>query len=89
MVTMIYNLWIFLKILLIKLKSMSAEDFYSLLMECDYQQRLYAIWFRYYMWGVQWKTFTKRLISKLIAKPASIRSSKKNSIRVTTVWLNP
>jgi hypothetical protein len=48
-VTMIYNLWIFLKILSIKLKSMSVEDFYSLLMECDYQQRLYAIWFRYYM----------------------------------------
>jgi hypothetical protein len=50
--TMIYNLWIFLKILSIlsiKLKSMSAEDFYSLLIECDYQQRLYAILLRYYM----------------------------------------
>lgn len=49
MVTMIYNLWIFLNILSIRLKSMSVEDFYSLLMECDYQQRLYAIWLRYYM----------------------------------------
>lgn len=49
MVTTIYNLWIFLKILSIKLKSMSAEDFYSLLIDCDYQQRLYAIWLRYYM----------------------------------------
>ena len=43
------NLWIFLNILSTRLKSMSVEDFYSLLMECDYQQRLYAIWLRYYM----------------------------------------
>lgn len=49
MVTMIYNLWIFLNILSTRLKSMFVEDFYSLLMECDYQQRLYAIWLRYYM----------------------------------------
>ena len=49
METMIYNLLVFLKILSIKLKSMSAEDFYSLLIECDYQQRLYAILLRYYM----------------------------------------
>ena len=43
MVTMIYNLWIFLNILSTRLKSMSVEDFYSLLMECDYQQRLVEI----------------------------------------------
>ena len=49
MVMMIYNLRIFLNILSTKLKSMSVEDFYSLLEECDYQQRLYAIWLRYYM----------------------------------------
>lgn len=49
MVTMIYKLLIFLKILSIKLKSMSVEDFYSLLMECDCDQRIYAIWLRYYM----------------------------------------
>lgn len=49
MVTAIYELLIFIKILSIKLKMLSVEEFYALLNTCDIEQRIYAIWLRYYM----------------------------------------
>lgn len=49
MVTAIYELLLFLKTLSIKLKMLSAEEFYALLVTCDHEQRIYAIWLRYYV----------------------------------------
>ena len=49
MVRTIHMLLIFLKTLSIKLKMLSVEEFYALLNTCDIEQRVYAIWLRYYM----------------------------------------
>jgi hypothetical protein len=48
MVECIKRLFYFLLTLSIKLKMMSDEDFLKLLKDCDYQQRLYAIYLRYW-----------------------------------------
>ncbi len=45
---MIHELFIFLKTISLKLRLMDFKDFVYLLSECDFEQRIYAIWLRYY-----------------------------------------
>ncbi len=43
------NLWIFLITLSIKLKLLTNIEFMELLKQLDHQQRIYAVWLRYFM----------------------------------------
>lgn len=43
------NLWIFLIVLSVKLKRLSNTEFLNLLKQLDYQQKVYAMWLRYFI----------------------------------------
>lgn len=48
MLGVLHDIYIFLLTLSVKLKLMSFETFCEFLKELDYQQKIYAIWLRFY-----------------------------------------
>jgi hypothetical protein len=49
MIEVLRNIIVFLRIMSFRIKSLSEEEFKTLLSNCTYEQVWYAIWLRYYM----------------------------------------
>jgi hypothetical protein len=46
---LLFDFWIFLLTLSIKLKALDEIEFIDLLRQLDYQQKIYAMWLRYFI----------------------------------------
>ena len=49
MIEVLRNIIVFLRVMSFRIKSLSEEEFKTLLSNCTYEQVWYAIWLRYYM----------------------------------------
>jgi hypothetical protein len=49
MIEVLRNIIVFLRVMSFRIKSLSEEEFKTLLSNCTHEQVWYAIWLRYYM----------------------------------------
>jgi hypothetical protein len=49
MIEVLRNIIVFLRVMSFRIKSLSEEEFKTLLSNCTYEQVWYVIWLRYYM----------------------------------------